>query len=229
MTRIRVAVLASGGGTTFENLVVRSRDGRLDAEIVRLIVTRPECVAVERAKRLGVECVVVPWKKNPQAEFDAALTAAVDAAKPDLVCMAGFIKLWTLPASYAGRVMNIHPALLPAFGGKGKFGHHVHAAVIASGAKVSGCTVHFATNEYDAGPIILQKRVPVLAGDTPDSLAARVFVAECEAYPEAINLFAAGRLEVEDRRVLVRSPGFSRVVRRSAESQDPPEGGTTNQ
>jgi formyltetrahydrofolate-dependent phosphoribosylglycinamide formyltransferase len=193
VSRIRVAVLASGGGTTFENLVVRSRDGRLDAEIVVLVVSRPDCGAVEKAKRLRVPCVVVPWKKDAQSAFDVAITSAVESAKADLVCLGGFLKLWTIPNQWLGSVMNIHPALLPAFGGKGMHGHHVHETVLAAGAKESGCTVHFATNEYDAGPIILQKRVPVLPGDTPDSLAARVFVAECEAYPEAIALYAAGK------------------------------------
>lgn len=210
MSRVRVAVLASGSGTTFENLVVRSRDGRLDAEVVVLVASRPDCGAVEKATRLGVPCVVVPWKKGEQAAFDAALTKAVDSAKPDLVCLGGFLRLWTLPASCVGKVMNIHPALLPAFGGRGMHGHHVHEAVIASGVKVSGCTVHFATNEYDAGPIIGQKTVPVLWEDTPESLAERVFAAECEAYPEAIELFARKRLRVVGSRVhvLMRGPDY---------------------
>jgi formyltetrahydrofolate-dependent phosphoribosylglycinamide formyltransferase len=192
VSRVRIAVLASGGGTTFENLVHRSRDGRLDAEIATLVVSRPDCGAVLKARTLRVPCVVVPWKKDQRA-FDAAITAAVESAKVDLVCLGGFLKLWTIPKQWLGRVMNIHPALLPAFGGKGMHGHHVHEAVLAAGEKESGCTVHFATNEYDAGPIIVQKRVPVLAGDTPDALAARVFEQECEAYPEAIALFAAGK------------------------------------
>lgn len=206
MSRIRVAVLASGGGTTFENLVVRSRDGRLDAEIVTLVVSRPDCGAVERAKRLGVPCAVVAWKKGEQAAFDAAITKAVESAKADLVCLGGFLRLWTIPNEWLGRVMNIHPALLPAFGGKGMHGHHVHEAVLRSGARESGCTVHFATNEYDAGPVIVQREVPVKPGDTADTLAARVFEAECEAYPEAIRLFAAGRLSVESGRVRVLPP-----------------------
>ncbi len=207
MSPLRVVVLASGSGTTFENLVLRSRDGRLPAEIVRLVVSRPDCGAVERAKRLGVPCVVVPWTRGAQQAFDAAVTAAVEAAKPDLVCMGGFLKLWNIPRFWAGNVMNIHPALLPAFGGKGMHGRRVHEAVLAGGATESGCTVHFATNDYDAGPIILQRRVPVLPGDTPESLAARVFEAECEAYPEAIALFAARRLSIVSGRVRIAAPG----------------------
>ena len=108
-----------------------------------------------------------------------------------------------VPDDFLGRVMNIHPALIPAFCGKGYYGHHVHEAVLAYGVKVSGCTVHFADNEYDHGPIILQRAVPVLDDDTPDTLAARVFEQECEAYPEAIRLFAEGRLRIEGRRVKI--------------------------
>ena len=117
--------------------------------------------------------------------------------------LAGFMCLIRIPDGFLGRVMNIHPALIPAFCGKGYYGHHVHEAVLEYGAKVSGCTVHFADNVYDHGPVIVQKTVPVLDGDTPDSLAARVFGKECEAYPEAIRLFGEGRLQIEGRRCRV--------------------------
>jgi phosphoribosylglycinamide formyltransferase-1 len=207
VSRPRVAVLASGGGTTFENLVVRSRDGRLDAEIVSLVASRA-CGAVEKARRAGVKVVVVPGLGLTTEFYSTKITAALSLARPDLICMGGFLKLWHIPERWTWKVMNIHPALLPAFGGKGMHGHRVHEAVLASGAKESGCTVHFATNEYDAGPIILQKRVPVLPGDTPDSLAVRVFAAECEAYPEAITLFSARRLLVSDGRVEILRPGY---------------------
>src|SRR5262245_7485954 len=118
--------------------------------------------------------------------------------------MGGFLKLWTIPERWRGRVMNIHPALLPSFGGKGMHGRHVHEAVLAAGCKVSGCTVHFVDATYDTGPIILQRTCPVLEDDTLESLAGRVFEEEKLAYPEAIRLFAEGRLSVEDRRVRVR-------------------------
>jgi phosphoribosylglycinamide formyltransferase-1 len=118
--------------------------------------------------------------------------------------MAGFLQLLDIPPDFEHRVMNIHPALIPAFCGKGYHGAHVHRAVLEAGVKVSGCTVHFADNQYDHGPIILQQVVPVKDDDTPESLAARVFEAECTAYPEAIRLFAEGRLEVQGRRVRVR-------------------------
>jgi phosphoribosylglycinamide formyltransferase-1 len=123
-----------------------------------------------------------------------------------LVCLAGFLQLISIPEDFQGRVMNIHPALIPAFCGKGFYGHHVHEAVLAYGVKITGCTVHFCDNQYDHGPIILQRAVPVLDDDTPDSLAARVFQQECEAYPEAIRLFAEGRLRIEGRRVRILKP-----------------------
>jgi phosphoribosylglycinamide formyltransferase-1 len=117
--------------------------------------------------------------------------------------MAGWLHLLPIPNDFRYRVLNIHPALLPSFGGKGMYGHHVHEAVLAYGAKVSGCTVHYADDTYDTGPILVQKCVPVLEGDTPTSLAARVFEAECEAYPEAIELIAEGRVTIEGRRAVI--------------------------
>ena len=138
------------------------------------------------------------------AAYSARLAELLDDAAVDLVCLAGFLSFWEIPDRYLGRVMNIHPALLPRFGGTGMYGHHVHEAVLAAGCKVSGCTVHLVNNEYDAGPIVVQKAVPVLEGDTPDSLAARVFEQECLAYPEAIRLFAAGRLRIDGQIVHVR-------------------------
>lgn len=204
MNRPRVAVLASGGGTTFENLVARSRDGRLDAEIVLVLASRPDARAVVRARNHGVACEVLPQDlvRDPSA-LGAAIGDALDRARADLCVMAGFLRLWTIPPHWRGRVMNIHPALLPAFGGKGMYGHHVHEAVVASGVRVTGCTVHYADDIYDHGPIVLQLAVPVAFEDTPDDVARRVFGAECEAYPEAIALHAAGRLRVEGRRVRI--------------------------
>jgi phosphoribosylglycinamide formyltransferase-1 len=117
--------------------------------------------------------------------------------------MGGFLKRLSIPADFANRVTNIHPALVPSFCGEGFYGHRVHEAVLAFGAKLSGCTVHFADNQYDHGPVILQRAVAVLDDDTPDTLAARVFEAECEAYPEAIQWIADGRVRVEDRRVRI--------------------------
>ncbi len=129
-----------------------------------------------------------------QDDFSRAIFDHCRRAKADLVVMGGFLKRITIPEDFAHRVVNIHPALVPAFCGEGFYGHRVHEAVLEYGAKLSGCTVHFADNQYDHGPVILQRAVPVLDDDTPETLAARVFAAECEAYPEAIRLIAAGRV-----------------------------------
>jgi folate-dependent phosphoribosylglycinamide formyltransferase PurN len=126
--------------------------------------------------------------------------------------MAGLIHLYLIPEKYKWRVMNIHPALLPEHGGKGWYYHHVHERVLKSGARESGCTVHFADNIYDHGPIILQKKLPVLADDTPETLAARVFELECVAYPEAIQLFAEGRLKVQQNKVVILPPAAGQAT-----------------
>jgi formyltetrahydrofolate-dependent phosphoribosylglycinamide formyltransferase len=187
------------------NLAQETGQGRLDAEIVTVISSRSAVAGIERARELGIEPVVVRKRDYPDVEaFSARLVELLDEADVDLVVQAGWLCYWRLPERYANRVMNIHPALLPAFGGQGMWGHHVHEAVLAAGCKVSGCTVHFVTNEYDAGPIIVQRTCPVLDDDTPDDLAARVFEQECLAYPQAVQWFAQGRLTVDGRRVRVR-------------------------
>ena len=181
---IRLAVLISGGGTTLQNLIDRIADGRLAARIVGVVSSRADAYGVGRAKRAGLPVIVVE-RGQPDRVWEA-----VRGFAPDLVCLAGWLNLLPIPDDFHRKVLNIHPALLPAFGGKGMYGHRVHEAAIAAGVKVSGCTVHFADDTYDTGPILVQKRVPVLDGDSPDSLAARVFAAECEAYPEAIQMLA---------------------------------------
>ena len=201
--RLRLGVLLSGGGRTLLNILEHIREGKLPAEVVVVIASR-ECLGAQRARRAGLPTHVVPYKQMPDAEtYSARLVELLDAAAVDLVCLAGFLSFWKIPDRYLGKVMNIHPALLPAFGGHGMYGHRVHEAVLAAGCKVSGCTVHFVNNEYDAGPIIVQKCVPVLEGDSPDDLAGRVFEQERIAYPEAIRLFAEGRLRIEGNVVRV--------------------------
>ncbi|WP_435019680.1 phosphoribosylglycinamide formyltransferase [Tundrisphaera sp. TA3] len=202
---IRLAVCASGGGTTLQNLLDRIADGRLAASVVQVIASRPGIGAIARAERAGIPVAVEGRGKRPLADFSAAVFAPIRSQGVDLVVLGGFLALVDIPDDYAGRVINIHPSLIPAFCGKGFHGHAVHEAAIESGVKVSGCTVHFADATYDTGPIILQSTVPVLDDDTPDTLAARVFDAECEALPEAIRLFAEGRLHVDGRRVSIRS------------------------
>jgi phosphoribosylglycinamide formyltransferase-1 len=206
-TPLRLAVLVSAGGTTLQNLLDRIADGRLAARIELVIGSRPDAFGLERARRAGVPTALVSRKDySDRAAFSAANFDLCRKCGADLVCLAGYLQLLTIPDDFRHRVMNIHPSLLPAFGGHGMYGHHVHEAVLAHGVKVTGCTVHFADNEYDRGPIVVQKTVAVADDDHPDSLAAKVYELECAAYPEAIALFAAGRLRVEGRRVLVE-PG----------------------
>jgi len=200
---IRLAVLLSGNGTTLQNLLDRSADGRLGA-VVQVVSNRADAYGLERARRAGVPAAVVERRScGSPKEFSERIFALCRTAGADLVCLAGFLQLILVPDDFLGRVLNVHPALIPAFCGKGYYGRHVHEAVLAYGAKVSGCTVHFADNQYDHGPIILQRVVPVLDDDTPDTLAARVHEQENEAYPEAIRLFAEGRLRIEGRRVRI--------------------------
>ncbi|MBN1818416.1 MAG: phosphoribosylglycinamide formyltransferase [Sedimentisphaerales bacterium] len=196
---LRLGVLLSGGGTTMVNLDKEIKAGRLNAEIAVVISSRSQVKGVERARKLGLEPVLIRRKDFSDIDsFSARIVAALDAARVDLVVQAGWLCLWTIPARYENRVMNIHPALLPGFGGKGMWGHHVHEAVLKAGCKVSGCTVHFADNDYDSGPIIVQRTCPVMETDDADTLAARVFEQECIAYPEAIRLFAQDCLTIVD-------------------------------
>ncbi len=192
---VHLGVLLSGGGRTLQNLMDRIADRSLNAKIDVVLSSDPGAFGLERARKAGLPDVVVARKPYKDAEsYSLAVTEALERHPIDLVIMAGFIHLYLFPPPWAGRVLNIHPALLPEFGGKGFYGHHVHEAVLKSGAKESGCTAHFADHRYDTGAIILQRRVPVLPGDSPEALAERVFQAECEAYPEAIRRVAAGEV-----------------------------------
>jgi phosphoribosylglycinamide formyltransferase 1 len=201
---IRLAVLLSGGGTTLQNLLDRIAAGTVPAEIACVVSNKADAFGLTRAGQAGVPAFVVDRKAcASREEFSARIFAHCREADVDLVCLAGFLQLLHIPDAFLGRVFNIHPALIPAFCGKGFHGLAVHRAAMEMGAKVSGCTVHFADNEYDHGPIVSQRVVPVLDDDTPESLAARVFAQECEAYPEAIQWFAQGQLRIEGRRVFV--------------------------
>jgi formyltetrahydrofolate-dependent phosphoribosylglycinamide formyltransferase len=201
---LRLAVLLSGSGTTLQNLLDHCADGRLSAQVVQVAANRADAFGLRRAEAAGVPTAVFDRRgAGNVAAFSARIFDCCQQARADLVCLAGFLQLLHIPDDFVGRVVNIHPSLIPAFCGQGFYGHHVHEAALAAGVKVSGCTVHFADNQYDHGPIILQRVVPVLDDDTPDALAARIFVQECEAYPAAIRLFAEGRLRVEGRRVRI--------------------------
>ena len=197
--KLRLGILLSGGGRTMVNIQEQIVAGHLNAEIIVVISSLSNVRGVQLAKGMGLEPVIIRKKDNPDIEqFSAKIAKALDDAKVDLVVQAGWMCLWRIPDNYENRVMNIHPALLPSFGGKGMYGHHVHEAVVKTGCKISGCTVHFCTNEYDAGPIIVQRTCEVKDGDDADTLADRVFEQECLAYPEAIQLFAEGRLKVQN-------------------------------
>jgi phosphoribosylglycinamide formyltransferase-1 len=206
---IRLAVCVSGGGTTLQNLIDEIGAGRLRAEIVQVVASKPRIGAIARAEAAGLPVAEVLRGAYPGLdEFSAAVFDAIRRARADLVVLGGFLALLEIPPDYERRVINIHPALIPAFCGKGYHGMVVHQDVIGTGVKFSGCTVHFADATYDTGPIIVQRTVPVHDDDTPESLAARVFQAECRALPEAIALYAAGRLRIEGRRVrTLDSPG----------------------
>jgi phosphoribosylglycinamide formyltransferase-1 len=199
---LKLAVLISGGGTTLTNLVARINTGALHAQIPLVIASRPDCGGIQRAKDAGVPCEIVVRKDFASVqEFSDRIFSLCREAQVDLVVCGGFLALIRIPTDFLGRIINIHPSLIPAFSGKGFHGHHVHEAVLKRGARISGCTVHFVDDEYDHGPIIVQKTVPVEDHDTADTLAARVFAAECEALPEAIQLFQSGVLVIDGSRV----------------------------
>jgi len=199
---IRLGILISGGGRTMLNVLECIQRGEINAEIAVVISSLSTVAGVERARKAGLPVKIIRKKDFPDLDaFSARLEEELEAARVDLVVQGGWLCLWEIPPQYENRVMNIHPALLPCFGGKGMWGHHVHEAVLAAGCKVSGCTVHFCTNEYDRGPIIVQRTCPVEDDDTPDTLAERVFEQECIAYPQAVRLYTEGRLQVEGNRV----------------------------
>ena len=198
-----VAVLISGGGTTLRNLLDKIQAGLLDIEIRLVISSNPQAGGLAFAAQASIPALVLPRQPFPTPEaYRDAVFGPCREAGVELVVMGGFLKHLLIPPDFESRVINIHPALIPAFCGQGFYGHHVHQSVLDYGCKVSGCTVHFADNQYDHGPIILQRTVPVLDDDTSETLAQRIFEQECEAYPDAIRLFAEGRLRIVGRRVL---------------------------
>ena len=191
-TLLRLGVLISGGGSTLANLIERLGDGRLrGVRIVAVVSSRGAVRGAEIARQAGLSLAIVRRRDHADADgFSRAVAASLDAAEVDLAAMGGFLCHWRLPTRYASRTLNIHPALLPAFGGRGMHGRRVHEAVLTSGATESGCTVHLVDEIYDHGPILAQRRVRVAPGDTPESLAARVGQAERELYPRVIQRVA---------------------------------------
>ncbi len=222
--KLRVGVLASGGGTNLQAILDSCASGKIDAQVV-VVVSDVACGAQERARAAGVPAVLVDRRdktKYPSREaYDEAVLTALQEHSVELVCHAGYLRIMTpkLAHAYAGRMMNTHPALLPAFGGFGMWGEHVHQAVLEHGCKVSGCTIHFVTEETDAGPVILQRAVPVEENDTAERLAARILPVEHELFPQAIQLYAEGRLVLEGRRVRIL-PKVEEAKRRGVEESE---------
>lgn len=205
---LRLAVLISGTGRTLKNFIDLIADGELPVQIRLVVSSTAKAGGLKFAEETGIPTRVVArgdFSAGPAGDraYGDAIFSACREVGVDYVAMAGFLKLAPLPDDFAGRVVNIHPALIPAFCGPGMYGDRVHQAVIDAGVKVTGCTVHFVDNQYDAGPIIWQQPVPVFDDDTAESLAKRVFEVEKEAYPHVLKLLAAGRVKLEGRRVTI--------------------------
>lgn len=199
---LSIAVLISGGGTTLKNILTRAQAGELPVAVKLVISSSPTARGLQYAADANIPAEVFERKRfNSSESYGDAIFTACRNANVNYVVMGGFLKHVTIPTDFENRVVNIHPSLIPAFCGKGMYGHFVHEAVLDFGAKISGCTVHFVDNQYDHGPIILQRAVPVLENDTAETLAARVFEQECEAYPEALRLLAEGNIHVVDGKV----------------------------
>lgn len=199
--KLRIGALASGGGTNLQAIIDRCQDGGLDADIVLVISNNPDAGALERARRAGIAVRCIDHRLFAGREaFDAALVQALREAEVDLVILAGFMRIITpvFVDAFPHRIMNIHPALLPAFPGL-----HVQRKALEYGVRFAGCTVHFVDTGTDTGPIIIQAVVPVHDDDTEETLSARILEQEHQIYPRAIQLFAEERLRVEGRRVLV--------------------------
>jgi phosphoribosylglycinamide formyltransferase 1 len=200
---IRLAVCVSGEGTTLQNLIDQIRLRRLKAELVQVVASRPRIGAIARAESAKIPLALANYNARSRTEFSNSVFEPIRHSKADLVILAGFLALVKIAPDYKGRVLNVHPSLIPSFCGKGFYGSKVHEAALATGVKISGCTIHFADDSYDTGPIISQRAVPILENDTIDTLAARVFTEECKALPEAISLYAEGRLKLDGRHVRV--------------------------
>jgi phosphoribosylglycinamide formyltransferase-1 len=204
---LRIAALISGGGRTLMNIADHIDAGRLKARIELVISSRGDAAGVEKSRARGFNTLVIKRKDFPTEDaMHDAITRQLLERRIELVCLCGYLRMIRIDEPFRWRIMNIHPALLPEFGGSGMHGERVHRAVLAAGKRESGCTVHFVDERYDMGPIILQRKVPVLPGDDEHTLAARVFEQERIAYPEAIGLFADDRLRVQDGRVVILPP-----------------------
>jgi len=200
----RIAVLLSGSGTSLENLLDHIDSGDVPGRVVVVLASKPKAFGLERARRRGIPAVAVARSEHPEVEsFNDAIHAVLGAYEVDLVLLLGFLSPFETRGKFDGRTLNVHPALIPAFCGKGFYGRRVHEAVLEAGVRLTGATVHFVDGEYDHGPIVLQEAVPVEDDDTPDTLASRVQAAERRLVPAAVRLFAEGRLQLDGRRVRI--------------------------
>ena len=207
---LRIAILLSGRhgrGSNMQAIADACASGQIAGEVALVVGNYADSPALARAQALGLPVQSIASRQDEDT-YTRVLLSALRDSRVDLICLAGYMRKVpnAVVSAYQGRLMNIHAALLPAFGGQGMYGIRIHQAVLDYGAKVSGCTVHFVDEHYDTGPIIWQSVVPVEENDTAESLAARVLIAEHDAYPRAVALFAQGRLKIEGRIVRVKSP-----------------------
>ncbi len=202
----RIAVLCSGGGTNLQAVIDAVEAGTIDGEIVLVLSNASKAYALERARKHNIPAVFVSKKQAGSDEaFNDEILKKLQEVGAELVVLAGYLPIVgkQIVKAYEHRIINIHPALIPSFCGPGMYGHHVHEAVLAYGAKISGATTHFVDEEVDHGGVIMQRSVPVMEDDTPDTLAARVLTVEHQILPESVRLFCAGKLGVDGRRVHV--------------------------
>ncbi len=205
-SKLHIAVLLSGTGTSLENLLEKIDAGDVPGEVRIVIASKTKAFGLERARRRGIPALPIPRKQHPDvSEFNDAIHAVLEKYDIDLVLLLGFLSPFETRGRFEGRTINVHPALFPAFCGKGFYGHRVHEEVIESGVKLTGATVHFVDAEYDHGPIILQEAVEVRDDDTPESLAERVQAVERRLVPEAVRLFAESKLTIEGRWVRIEA------------------------
>ncbi len=207
MAYLRLGILASGRGSNFEAILNRIKQGKLDATIRVVISNKETAGALEIARQNSIPAIFISKKQFPEQEqFDEQLISILNEHLVDFVVLAGYLKMLSafVVRQFKNRILNIHPALLPSFGGKGMYGIHVHEAVLEYGCKVSGVTVHLVDETYDTGPPVLQRCVPVQDDDTPETLAARILKVEHQIYSDALQLFAQNRIEIVNRRVKIK-------------------------
>jgi len=204
---IDIAVMASGGGTDFQSIIDASESGKIEAEIKLLITNNPDAYCIERAKKHGIDYKILDHRSKNRKEHEQEIIEVLERYDPDLIVLAGYMRILTdeFVDRYHGKMINIHPALLPLFGGEGMYGEKVHEAVLEAGMKRTGCSVHFVTSEVDGGPIIDQRCVPVKNDDDVHSLAERVKEKEHELLPAVVGAFAEDRVILKDSEAMIIS------------------------